>query len=38
MIHPFLKKGCLLIAAFLMAVAAFAQNTVIRGTVLGEDG
>ena len=37
MIHPFLKKGCLLIAAFLMAAAAYAQTTVIRGTVLGED-
>lgn len=36
MIHPFLKKGCLLVAAFFMTVAAFAQTTV-RGTVVGED-
>lgn len=37
MIHPLLKKGCMLMAAFFMTVAAYAQTTVIRGTVVGED-
>jgi len=37
MIHPFFKKGCLIVSALLIAVASFAQTTVIHGTVFGED-